>query len=318
MAENEPPHLTGAHTYKGIVLPNIILDSSVDALPTFEVRPDDVWICTYPKTGTYWHQEFYLPWTRAEELQNPPNMAPFLDVVAKAKSPRVILSHLPIQMLPTKLEEKAKVIYVARNPKDVLNSNYNMVVKGKIAPTGFSWEFLLGSFMEDSGYLMHLRQFLILLLPLFIHNDRWFSERLIHFPIKTEPAYGPWLDHNLAFWKLRDRDNVIFLFYENLKKNPVEGVQQVAAHIGVDLTAEEVQKVVEYSSFKGMSKTYATRKTDEKGVDKDFHDVVNAIPFMNKGVSGQWKERFTVAQNEMFDKWYEEKMKGVDLTFEFE
>ncbi|XP_071499183.1 sulfotransferase 1A1-like [Diadema antillarum] len=311
MAENEPPHLTGAHTYKGIVLPNIILDSSVDALPTFEVRPDDVWICTYPKTGTHWMNEIVglilargvpekidrtlststveminvaekLPWTRAEELQNPPNMAPFLDVVAKAKSPRVILTHLPIEMLPTKLEEKAKVIYVARNPKDVLNSNYNMVVKGKIAPTGFSWEFLLGAFMED------------------------------------KPAYGPWLDHNLAFWKLRDRDNVIFLFYENLKKNPVEGVRQVAAHIGVDLTAEEMQKVVEYSSFKGMSKTYATRKTDEKGVDKDFHDVVNAIPFMNKGVSGQWKERFTVAQNEMFDKWYEQKMKGVDLTFEFE
>ncbi|XP_072177107.1 sulfotransferase 1A1-like [Diadema setosum] len=312
MAENEPAHINGMHVYKGIVLPNVILDSSVDALPNFEVRPDDVWICTFPKTGTHWMNEIVglilargvpekidrtlststvaminvaqkMPKTRAEELENPPNMAPFLDVVAKAKSPRVILSHLPIEMLPTKLEEKGKVIYVARNPKDILNSIYNMIVKGKIEPAGgFSWEMLLGSFMEDKS------------------------------------MFGPWLDHNLGFWKLRDKDNVLFLFYENLKKNPVEGVQQVAAHIGVDLSPDEVQKVVEHSSFKGMSKTYTTRKMDEKAVDKDFHDVVNSIPFMNKGVSGQWKERFTVAQNEMFDKWYEEKMKGVDLTFEFE
>ena len=35
-----------------------------------------------------------------------------------AKDPRFIKTHLPLSLLPDDLLEKAKVIYVARNPKD--------------------------------------------------------------------------------------------------------------------------------------------------------------------------------------------------------
>ena len=44
---------------------------------------------------------------------------------ALAPSPRVIKSHLPIDMLPPKLLDTCKVIFVCRNPKDACVSFYH-------------------------------------------------------------------------------------------------------------------------------------------------------------------------------------------------
>ena len=47
----EGPRIFATHRYKGIMLPNVVLDSSVDAMQTLDVRPDDVWMLTFPKSG---------------------------------------------------------------------------------------------------------------------------------------------------------------------------------------------------------------------------------------------------------------------------
>merc|ERR1712150_443177 len=55
-----------------------------------------------------------------------------LDVAANLKSPRVIKSHLPIELLPQNLLDTAKVIYVCRNPKDTcisMNNHQNVMLQ---------------------------------------------------------------------------------------------------------------------------------------------------------------------------------------------
>ena len=44
---------------------------------------------------------------------------------ALAPSPRVIKSHLPIEMLPPNMLDTCKVIFVCRNPKDACVSDYH-------------------------------------------------------------------------------------------------------------------------------------------------------------------------------------------------
>ena len=43
--------------------------------------------------------------------------------------PRVFKSHLPIKYLPDDIDDKAKIVYVLRNPKDIIVSIYNFLIK---------------------------------------------------------------------------------------------------------------------------------------------------------------------------------------------
>lgn len=45
---------------------------------------------------------------------------------------------------------------------------------------------------------------------------------------------------------------------------------------------------------------------------------IYSVTFLFPGISGDWKNHFTVAQNERFDQHYQEHMAGSDLHFQME
>ncbi|XP_041482128.1 sulfotransferase 1A1-like [Lytechinus variegatus] len=304
------PLITGNRMVKGLSLPNWVLESSIDAMDTFQVRHDDVYVNTYPKSGTHWMLEIVglilndgyperinrtawssciemidlginkIPKTRKEELANPMIMTPFLDVVERAPSPRVMQTHLPWNLLPPDILQRAKVVYVARNPKDVVNSFFNFL--------GHTRAF------GNASYDQVVKDF--------IHQEYNFR-------------YGSWFDHVMAAWELREEDNILFMFYEDIQKEPVKSIEKVAEFLGRPLSEETLQRVLEKSSFQGMTKTY--REAAEKAAKNREADFT-VLDVMKKGTSGQWRERFTVALNEDFDEWYGEKMKDTDIRFDFE
>ncbi|XP_054751359.1 sulfotransferase 4A1-like [Lytechinus pictus] len=305
------PGLFDFFEYEGIPMPGVVLKSSLDELKTFEVRSDDVWICTYPKSGTHFIMEMTSliladgdpskidrtthlatismltmdrPLTVDSQQQRdeePPTLSPkpFMDVIKKAPSPRKIACHLPFQLLPPDIEKKAKVIYVARNPKDMVASAMRFTEKTVAYPGGFNQmiiDMMNGAF-----------------------------------------SYGSWFDHVMGYWNKRNEENVLFLKFEEMKMNSADVAQRVGQHLGRPLSPEILEKVVTGSGFEGMKKTYdKIEKSSDKG--KYLTKAAGQMSFMQKGVIGSWKERFTVAQNEAFNKWYQDKFAGSDLQFQFE
>ncbi|NWR40769.1 ST6B1 Sulfotransferase, partial [Tachuris rubrigastra] len=84
-------------------------------------------------------------------------------------------------------------------------------------------------------------------------------------------------------------------------QNRVLGVKKIAAFLGISLTEEELQHVVERSSFQSM----------KKNSDKT-HGAFGNILFRKGGVS-DWKNLFSEDQNEKMDKAFEEYVGGTKL-----
>lgn len=126
-----------------------------------------------------------------EKLQNDKNKidnfkrvsSPVIQMLEKMTTPRFIKTHLPFSLLPPNLLEcGAKIFYVARNPKDVAVSYYhlNRLIK--------TLDFV-GDFPKFWDYF----------------------EKNLHL-------WTPYWSHINEGWALRNHPNVLFLFYEDIKK----------------------------------------------------------------------------------------------------
>ena len=242
-----------------------------------------------PSAGTTWIQEVvYLihNGVNVEEAASLPitERVPFIDynrmwpLVTSMTSPRLLKSHLQASYFRDAVEKKkVKVVVMMRNPKDTLVSFYHFY-QVNIAFGGFrgTWH----EFYE----LVRERQLI----------------------------YGDWFDYTLGWWKLKDNPNVLIIKYEDMKIDPTGNIRKVAKFCGKELNEDEIQKVVEHTSFKKMKENKSVNYTNRS----DF--LVKGTNLMRKGSTGGWTDYFTVAQNRHFDDVYAQRVHGTGLDFIFE
>ncbi|XP_047388990.1 sulfotransferase 1A1-like [Sciurus carolinensis] len=267
----------------------------VGPLQNFQAWPDDLLISTYPKSGTTWLSEILemiyhggdlkkchrAPiYTRVPFLEfKCPGVPSGLETLKERPAPRLLKTHLPLTLLPQSLlDQKVKVIYVARNAKDVAVSYYNFYKMAKVHPDPGTWDSFLEKFMDG------------------------------------QVSYGSWYQHVQEWWELSRTHPVLYLFYEDLKENPKKEIGKIVDFLGRSVSEESVDHIVQHTSFKEMKKNpmanYSTLPTELMD-----HSI---SPFMRKGIVGDWKSAFTVAQNERFDAHYAEKMAGCKLDFRWQ
>ncbi|XP_043940839.1 sulfotransferase 1C1-like [Protopterus annectens] len=283
----------GLKPVQGVPLMDLIADS-YELVANFQAKPDDVLVATYPKAGTTWMQEIVDMIDNEGDVEKckrapthirfpfiefflPPPLKSGIEDAENMPSPRKLKTHLPFHLMPKSFwEQRSKVIYVARNAKDNAVSYYFFEKMTKAPPR--SWEEFLTTFMQG--------------------NVGW----------------GSWYDHVKGFWEKKDQHQILYLFYEDMKKNPEQEIRKVMKFLEKDLPDHVISKIIEHTSFSSMKKNpMANYSTMPSGLlDQSFHK------FMRKGDVGDWKNHFTVAQNEVFEEDYKKKMAGTSLRFHTE
>uniref|UniRef100_A0A3B4AEY2 Sulfotransferase n=1 Tax=Periophthalmus magnuspinnatus TaxID=409849 RepID=A0A3B4AEY2_9GOBI len=88
-------------------------------------------------------------------------------------------------------------------------------------------------------------------------------------------------------------------------------ILRVCDFLGLSPSAEELDKIKVTTMFDNMKQNKMISITS-KMMDEEVS------PFLRKGKVGDWKNHFTVAQNEQFDEDYKQKMKDSPLFFRTE
>ncbi len=184
------------------------------------LRPDDVVITPFAKSGTTWLQQMVhtlrtggdmdfddisrvVPWLETSVALN-------IDLNAEqVASPRAFKSHLPYPLIP----KGGKYINAVRNPGDALYSMY---------------KFMEGWFLEPGA--VGLEDFA---------RQRFFKSR-------------DYWKHLLSWWPRRRESNVLFLAYEHMLRSPEQTIARVADFIGIPLDERLLETTLEHTSLTFM------------------------------------------------------------------
>ncbi|KAK7901688.1 hypothetical protein WMY93_018457 [Mugilogobius chulae] len=250
--------------FKGIWMNHYFTDNW-DNVQSFQAKPDDIVISSFPRSGSTWTSyitDLLCAYTGVQH-------ANFL-----LNSPRLVKTHLPVQFMPKSFWEKnCKIVYVARNPKDVVVSYYHLEQTLLLHPEPGDWSSYFQRFLQG------------------------------------KMVYGSWFDHVTNWWKKKETySNLHFVFYEDLVKDTKREIDRLCSFLDLFRSSEEKDRIAAKVQFDQMKTNPSVNFTTVSAFDST-HD------FLRKGKVGNWKNYFTVAQNEEFDKDFEKKMKNTTLEF---
>ncbi|KAJ3640364.1 hypothetical protein Zmor_003666 [Zophobas morio] len=127
--------------------------------------------------------------------------------------------------------------------------------------------------------------------------------------------YAPYWQHVLPFWEKRNNLNVLYLKYEDMKKDLPSIVRQVAAFVGRSLTNEQVQILANHLSFESMSKNKAVNK-EEHIENKRRNNLTDYQEgkFMRSGKVGDYKTSMTPEICVKFENWIKNNIENTDYV----
>lgn len=241
---------------------------------------DEVFICSFPKSGTTWMQnivftlltkgtdrsfgqisdrtpmlEHRRTWAASEPGQ-PPALATAIAEQTASMPRRAFNTHLLWHLLPT-ASPKARFIYVVRQGEDAMVSFYHHLKNQQE-----------GNFEGD--------------FPAF------FEESMAG----TSP-FGRWTDHLASFLPVLAAGDprVMLVSYEQMKADLAGVVLKVAKHLDLKISEKDVEPLLSFFTFEAMKGTPQFQPTSVSWKE--------GFQFVRKGIVGDYKNLF---QGDMEDR----------------
>ncbi|XBI98732.1 hypothetical protein VPH35_018937 [Triticum aestivum] len=277
--------------WQGAWLPHRRVPGVLSFQRRFTPRPDDVLLASPPKCGTTWLKALsfatmaraaYPPGDGDHPLLrlNPHDCVPLVDSLFSAgqetkldalPSPRLMNTHVHHSLLPPSVAHSpgCKIVYVCREPKDMLVS---------------LWHFYKSSETTDG-------------------STYTFSD-LFENACEGKHSNGPIWDHILGYWPASQATpgRVLFLRYEEMLRDPIDNVRELARFLGVPSTVTEeaaglLEDIVKLCNIETLRASPAFPHTS----------------FFAKGVAGDWVNHMTPEMAQRFNAIVEEKLHGSGL-----
>jgi len=221
----------------------------------FGVYPDDTFIISYPRSGSTWTRFLVANLAYPNEKVSFANLDSLVPATAvssrralkNARRPRIIKTHNYYD------HRYGKVVYVVRDPRDVVLSEYRFHLKGRKIEDGYPMEKFVGRFVNGE-----------------LGN------------------YGSWKENVVSWLATRgESPEFLLLRYEDMVSDTPRELSKVALFLAINATADRIRQAVERSSadnMRSMEKKESEAWVVTKGRRKD-------IPFVGAATAGGWKTK---------------------------
>lgn len=220
------------------------------------VFPDDVFVVSYPRSGSTWTR-FLIG-----NLVNPDHPVDFLNLESRIPNiyefPDRVLRSLPRPRILKSHEyfdpRYKAIIYIVRDPRDVAVSEYYFRLKWRTIPEGYP--------MDD------------------------FVPRLIAGEFDEWQKGACWGDQVLSWLATRrGTSGFLMLRYEDLLKNPEGELANVASFLNINGTPERLARAVQLSSAERMRRLEKKQSHEWVETKRTRQDK----PFVRSATSGGWR-----------------------------
>ncbi|KAK3103027.1 hypothetical protein FSP39_015864 [Pinctada imbricata] len=248
-----------------------------------KIFDDDILICAYQKAGTHWLWEIASMLNKgSSEYERKTKESVMLefndpDQFDNLARPRVLNTHLIFEALPKGILEKRCRVLYIQRNPKDMTVSCYNHMKGMRPPEA----------------------------PKMVWDD------YCYFSLTGQEPFVPWYKHREGFeQELDDRqDHILSLFYEDIKKvDPVTEIKKIASFLKVECSDDFATEIAEKCNFKNMKEA---DKKKEHMLSKDLNFLYR------KGEVGDWKNWYTVAQNEKTDKLIAEKSKNSRFQYKY-
>nr|XP_039271537.1 sulfotransferase 6B1-like [Styela clava] len=269
-------------------LPGFEAETAKYAYEELEVEQNSVFLASYPKTGVNWTSGIV-----SQLLYGPNGLRMFpplqkMEVADASKfqlleylpvHPKCFETHLPENLVNIKKIKKSggKIIVILRNPKDQVVSWYHFCKNAPFNDARYAFSLDWPQFFSDYVQGKQIT---------FMKDGEWYP------------------DHILGWYKHKDEDNVMFIYYEDLKRNTKQEIRRLAKFLNIEVDDKRVEEIENATTFSVMKQTSPPN--------------LLKLNLFRKGEIGNWKELMTVAQSELMDKLIADKLGHTDIKFIYE